>query len=570
MRSSSQTLIVTAVLFTLMAGVAPIGSGAAVGQEAAAQDPQVLWSSWDPRVVDLATTESATLTVFVDVDPATIEVSLRSNGCVGSIEIELIPLLPVAERTYQATLTTSQILHNYVPGDMHSVVGCLKVSGSPRSNIVVNVRTSSMVDVAVQTPQPGVQVAPHILNLIGDEPLLGRHGSVDLLRRFYDFCDVDFDFVAVVDMVNSTNNRTYFARRNDTQGIGLGSFDFLAGTGVPERLQGTIIYPIDSFFDAAEGATIHEIGHRWMNWLDGPFSDPRGGVHWPISDLADGIMGFSNLARAGSTFPFDIIDNLDGTYLLERRERATEFNDVELYLMGLLPAEEVGEHIVFQDQDQLDQLRDGGVLVGPVDTVGVDDIIDLHGPRIPAFGDAPTEFRLGVIVLSKDRLLSPAEVAFFDHMSARAEATTELPFTSGLARGITKPFFLATGGRATLSTRCHIAAVDIAVDIKPDSEQNRVDLRNRGVIPVAILGTATFDVSDVDVSTLTFGPGGASPTHAAGGHIEDVNGDGIPDLVSHYRTQETGISPGNEQACVSGALLNGTRFEACDSVSAIP
>ena len=43
-------------------------------------------------------------------------------------------------------------------------------------------------------------------------------------------------------------------------------------------------------------------------------------------------------------------------------------------------------------------------------------------------------------------------MAFFDYMAARGEATNELPYTLGLASGVTKPFYLATQGLGTLST----------------------------------------------------------------------------------------------------------------------
>ena len=81
----------------------------------------------------------------------------------------------------------------------------------------------------------------------------------------------------------------------------------------------------------------------------------------------------------------------------------------------------------------------------------------------------------------------------------------------------------------------------------------------RGVVPVQLLSTPTFDATTVDHTTVVFG--GATEIHVdrrtgeARRHVEDANRDGLDDLVFHFRRSEIDL-------CGAGVLpFNGSTFD---------
>jgi hypothetical protein len=137
------------------------------------------------------------------------------------------------------------------------------------------------------------------------------------------------------------------------------------------------------------------------------------------------------------------------------------------------------------------------------------------------------------------------------------------------------------------------------LDIKPGSCPNPLNVRSRGVLPVGLLGTDTFDATLVDIASLEIsradgvggsvgpieGPPGPHTVLADvgtpfGGELCDcheLEGDGIVDVSMHFSTPMvvSALELDGEatdtflELCVTGTLLDGTPFMACDCVRII-
>lgn len=103
----------------------------------------------------------------------------------------------------------------------------------------------------------------------------------------------------------------------------------------------------------------------------------------------------------------------------------------------------------------------------------------------------------------------------------------------------------------------------IDVEIKPGSNPAPINIKSKGVMPVAILSNDTFDAALVDPATVKFGADGAVSSK---NNSEDVNGDGKPDLVLHFPMTQSGIKSGDTRACLVGKTKEGINIQGCDEI----
>ena len=111
----------------------------------------------------------------------------------------------------------------------------------------------------------------------------------------------------------------------------------------------------------------------------------------------------------------------------------------------------------------------------------------------------------------------------------------------------------------------------VNIDIKPGSDTNPINTKSQGTTPVAILSTADFDATTMlDQPSLSFGATGDETSLAfCDDEAQDVNSDGLLDLVCHFHTQQTGFQIGDLEGILKGQTMDGTALEGNDLITFI-
>jgi photosystem II stability/assembly factor-like uncharacterized protein len=206
--------------------------------------------------------------------------------------------------------------------------------------------------------------------------------------------------------------------QNDTQGIGFRPGRFNGGPeafGSRGRIQGFLnmnrlsIYPAPPNFGLTFSVFGQETGHRWgafVRFRDGMRTSDellgRDLAHWSLYHDTD----------ASVLEGVDWRDNGDGTF--SGVGITSRYSALDQYLMGLRPPGEVTDFFFIRDPspritcggDPALQGRDcdpsfglNRTISGTRVTVSVNQVIEAEGPRVPAFGQAPTSFTQAFVLI---------------------------------------------------------------------------------------------------------------------------------------------------------------------------
>ena len=123
-----------------------------------------------------------------------------------------------------------------------------------------------------------------------------------------------------------------------------------------------------------------------------------------------------------------------------------------------------------------------------------------------------------------------------------------------------------------VANQINLMVQEVKIDIKPGSYPNTINLGSHGVIPVAILSSATFDARTVKPESVTLA-GATVKLKGKGTPIfsySDVNGDGRADLIVNVLTDALQLTPGDTEAVLVGVTTSGAYITGKDTIRIVP
>lgn len=222
----------------------------------------------------------------------------------------------------------------------------------------------------------------------------------------------------------------------------------------------------------------------------------------------------------------------------------------------------------------------------------VDIVVDTTAPVITLLGDNP-------VIVEVGDTYDDAGATASDNIDGdiTANINTDNPVDTNVPGTYTVTYNVSddAGNPAVEVTRTvevkvpTSTTIPVAIDIKPGSDQNSINLGSKGKgkaatsnakIPVALFSTEDFDATLVDVSTVTLGDLEMEDTPVVlkkngeyQAAAEDVDGDGLMDMVFHFARATLlangDVTEASEYLYLTGSLVDGPDIEGMDAVRVI-
>jgi len=150
----------------------------------------------------------------------------------------------------------------------------------------------------------------------------------------------------------------------------------------------------------------HEMGHRWAAFVSaklGGETIPLGPVHWARGLEASVAFPYRRPTEASIMGGGAWQDNFDGTYTQfddDYYVPATGWSYLDLYLMGLISAEEVPDFFILRNLVPAGKDANGHpIFKADRSKVTIQGVIAAEGPRLPGVDKSQREFNTGMVIV---------------------------------------------------------------------------------------------------------------------------------------------------------------------------
>jgi len=287
----------------------------------------------------------------------------------------------------------------------------------------------------IQKLDSNIQMTPFVVNIdvgesAGDRfPLVGSYDERALRRVYFNHFQDEIEFLFIPNTISKTSfQRGFSSGTVDATGIGEKSTRGDAdGSQILHNVTTTGL-------DISSDLLIHEVLHTWLTWLDPVLNLSSQNLHWDVIERSTSGYSEGGIAAFGV---YETIAEKDGQYTAKLRADNTQVcNDLELYLMGLLPADSVMPirtlvNPEFVSRETIDDEVYDVYSADSIRVVSIEEIVAVSGPRDPAFGSARSEYNVSFVIPSRGRLLDENEMRYYSHLVSQFLKTEDYRTATG-------------------------------------------------------------------------------------------------------------------------------------------
>jgi hypothetical protein len=265
--------------------------------------------------------------------------------------------------------------------------------------------TTTTIPTSTSTPTNKFFIMEDDGNLLSENNNIIQVDTIAAAQRFYKSFNDDYDFLTFFTAFSTNQQpatRSHATISNNVKGINSAINDFSQDYGSKGRLKGINFMQSIDEYDIQDpllfSPFLHETGHQWLVYIgyhaDGnKLNVTQDRMHWSEETNTDWD------PLGGVRYK----DNRDGTFTRLSHSSGEPWQyycPQSLYLMGLLPPNEIPDLMVVTPQDPV-CFNNKETCPGTARYVSVKDIITVEGERLPSSADSQKDFRMAFILITK-------------------------------------------------------------------------------------------------------------------------------------------------------------------------